>query len=158
MYDDLSLSACINPAFAFMRKLPACSLAIHPNKILVASGQCAGHDKRDARPHVRIWNSVSLQTQAVVGMNDFAVSVCCISFSKADGGACLVAVDDSPDHVISVWDWQKGENGTKITETKVIYTLEFRFAFNNSTPTSFYSVRLIPSWRPSSTRWIATAL
>lgn len=25
------------------------SMAIHPNKLLVATGQCAGHDKRDAR-------------------------------------------------------------------------------------------------------------
>lgn len=25
------------------------SLAIHPNKMLIASGQCAGHDRRDAR-------------------------------------------------------------------------------------------------------------
>ncbi|VEN35286.1 unnamed protein product [Callosobruchus maculatus] len=94
------------------------SLAIHPNKMLVATGQCAGQDKRDARPHIRIWNSVSLHTQAVVGMNDFDVSVCCLSFSKADGGALLLAIDEAADHNISVWDWQKGENGYRITETK----------------------------------------
>ncbi|XP_017783168.1 PREDICTED: echinoderm microtubule-associated protein-like 2 isoform X2 [Nicrophorus vespilloides] len=94
------------------------SLAIHPNKLLVATGQCAGHDKRDARPHIRIWNSVSLHTQAIIGVNEFNVSVCCISFSKADGGSLLLAVDEAQDHMISVWDWQKGENGHKITETK----------------------------------------
>uniref|UniRef100_A0A1Y1MLA9 Uncharacterized protein n=1 Tax=Photinus pyralis TaxID=7054 RepID=A0A1Y1MLA9_PHOPY len=94
------------------------SLAIHPNKLVVATGQCAGHDKREARPHIRVWNSVSLHTMAVIGVNEFDVSVCCISFSKADGGAMLVAVDEASDHTISVWDWQKGENGYKITETK----------------------------------------
>lgn len=71
------------------------------------------------QPHIRVWNSVSLHTQAVIGMNDFDVSVCCLSFSKADGGSLLVAVDEAPEHIISVWDWQKGENAYKITETKV---------------------------------------
>lgn len=42
-------------------------LAVHPNKLIVASGQCAGHDRVDARPHVRVWNSVSLATLAVLG-------------------------------------------------------------------------------------------
>ncbi|XP_018322367.1 echinoderm microtubule-associated protein-like 2 isoform X3 [Agrilus planipennis] len=91
------------------------SLAIHPKKLLVATGQCAGHE---GRAHIRVWNSVSLTTVAVVGMNDFDVSVCCLSFSKSDGGSLLVAIDEAPDHTISVWDWQKGENGYKITETK----------------------------------------
>ncbi|ERL89298.1 hypothetical protein D910_06670 [Dendroctonus ponderosae] len=68
--------------------------------------------------HIRVWNSVSLHTQAVIGMNDFELAICCLSFSRADGGSLLVAVDDAPDHSISVWDWQKGENGYKITETK----------------------------------------
>lgn len=63
---------------------------------------------------------MSLHTMAVIGMNDFDVSVCCISFSKADGGAFLCAVDEAQDHVISVWDWQKGDHGHKITETKVM--------------------------------------
>ena len=36
-----------------------------------------------------------------------------------DGGQYLVAVDDANEHIISLWDWQKGEKGHKITETKV---------------------------------------
>lgn len=51
-------------------------------------------------------------------MNDFDSAVCCLSFGKVDG-SLLLAVDDAPDHTISLWDWQKGENGYKITETKV---------------------------------------
>lgn len=113
--------------------------------MLVATGQVAGHDSREGRPHVRVWNSVSLATLAVIGLGDFQGSVCCLSFSKAvskivsvtyvsrnngilmhlnylylqDGGTLLCAVDEANDHNISVWDWQKGEKGQKITETKV---------------------------------------
>uniref|UniRef100_A0A0K8T6W4 Echinoderm microtubule-associated protein-like 2 n=3 Tax=Lygus hesperus TaxID=30085 RepID=A0A0K8T6W4_LYGHE len=93
-------------------------LAIHPNKMLVATGQVSGHDSREGRPHVRVWNSVSLATMAVIGLGDFQGSVSSLSFSKSDGGALLVAIDESNDHNISVWDWQKGDKGAKVTETK----------------------------------------
>lgn len=59
---------------------------------------------------------------AIIGVGEFEKSVCCISFSKADGGSLLMAVDEAQDHIISVWDWQKGEHGMKITETKVKHT------------------------------------
>lgn len=36
-----------------------------------------------------------------------------------DGGLHLAVVDDSNDHVLSIWDWQKGEKGVKIAENKV---------------------------------------
>jgi len=36
-----------------------------------------------------------------------------------DGGAHLLAVDEANEHILSVWEWQKGEKGHKITETKV---------------------------------------
>uniref|UniRef100_A0A1L8E5X0 Putative echinoderm microtubule-associated protein-like 1 n=2 Tax=Nyssomyia neivai TaxID=330878 RepID=A0A1L8E5X0_9DIPT len=94
------------------------SLTVHPNKLLVATGQCAGHERRDGMPHVRVWNSVSLATVAVIGVGEFAGSVNCLSFSRADAGAYLVAVDDAPDRTISVWEWQRGDKGHRITETK----------------------------------------
>ena len=31
----------------------------------------------------------------------------------------MVAVDEGQEHTMSVWDWQRGERGSKITETKV---------------------------------------
>ena len=71
------------------------------------------------QPHIRIWNSVSLSTLHIIGLGDFERAVACCAFSKADGGAFLVAVDEANEHVISLWDWQKGEKGHKITETKV---------------------------------------
>ena len=36
-----------------------------------------------------------------------------------DGGSLLVAVDEANEHIISVWEWDKGEKRHKITETKV---------------------------------------
>ena len=39
--------------------------------------------------------------------------------SPQDGGQWLAAVDEANEHVISLWDWAKGEKGHKITETKV---------------------------------------
>jgi len=93
-------------------------LVVHPNKLLIASGQTTGHDRKEGKAHVRIWNSVSLHTLHVIGLGDFQNSISCLAFSKADGGTFLVAIDDSTHHNLSLWDWQKGEKGTKITETK----------------------------------------
>uniref|UniRef100_A0A914ULR9 HELP domain-containing protein n=1 Tax=Plectus sambesii TaxID=2011161 RepID=A0A914ULR9_9BILA len=117
-------------------------VAVHPNKLLVASGQSSGHTSSDRKPqketrspigtlgeldalletdesqaHVRIWDSITLQTTAVLGLGDatFERSVSCVAFSKVDGGALLAAVDDSFEHTLSIWDWQRKR---KITETK----------------------------------------
>ncbi|XP_078001343.1 77 kDa echinoderm microtubule-associated protein-like isoform X2 [Glandiceps talaboti] len=127
-------------------------IAIHPDRVTIATGQVAGHDRKtDAKksprtassasstssstedtaddesdntdikyyvPHIRIWDSISLTTLRIIGVGDFERGVCCVSFSKADGGCHLLAVDDANDHVLSVWEWNKGEKGTKLTETK----------------------------------------
>ena len=34
----------------------------------VATGQGPGYYRREGQPHIRVWNSVSLQTVAVLGM------------------------------------------------------------------------------------------
>ncbi|XP_028026451.1 echinoderm microtubule-associated protein-like 2 isoform X3 [Bombyx mandarina] len=93
-------------------------LAVHPNKLIVASGQCAGHDRVDARPHVRVWNSVSLATLAVLGAGQAERGIWAVAFSRADGGSLLAAIHDAPDHVISVWDWQRSDKGHCLAETK----------------------------------------
>ncbi|GFT82787.1 echinoderm microtubule-associated protein-like 1 [Nephila pilipes] len=93
-------------------------LALHPNKLLIATGQVASTDRRERRPHVRIWDSVSLNTLHVIGAGEFERAVCCVAFSHADGGALLCVIDESVEHTLSLWDWQKGEKGHKITETK----------------------------------------
>lgn len=71
------------------------------------------------QPHIRIWNSVSLTTNHIIGTGEFDGAICCLSFSKADGGNLLCAIDETSDHNISIWDWQKGDRGMKLTETKV---------------------------------------
>lgn len=92
-------------------------LAIHPDKIRIASGQVAGHERKEGKPHVRIWDSVSLNTLSVLGLGDFDRAVCCISFSTLDKGQLLVAVDEANEHAISVWDLSR-DRPHKITETK----------------------------------------
>ncbi|XP_074069165.1 echinoderm microtubule-associated protein-like 1 isoform X2 [Macrotis lagotis] len=86
-------------------------LAVHPDRITIATGQVAGTSKdgKQLPPHVRIWDSVTLNTLHVIGMGFFDRAVTCIAFSKSNGGSNLCTVDDSNDHVLSVWDWQKEE-------------------------------------------------
>ncbi|KAE8586678.1 hypothetical protein XENTR_v10021729 [Xenopus tropicalis] len=86
-------------------------LAVHPDKITIATGQVAGTSKdgKQLPPHVRIWDSVTLNTLHVIGMGFFDRAVTCVAFSKSNGGGNLCSVDDSNDHVLSVWDWQKEE-------------------------------------------------
>ncbi|XP_062824531.1 echinoderm microtubule-associated protein-like 1 isoform X1 [Anolis carolinensis] len=86
-------------------------LAVHPDRITIATGQVAGTSKdgKQLLPHVRIWDSVTLNTLHVIGMGFFDRAVTCIAFSKSNGGSNLCSVDDSNDHVLSVWDWQREE-------------------------------------------------
>ncbi|XP_077467311.1 echinoderm microtubule-associated protein-like 2 isoform X1 [Stigmatopora argus] len=84
-------------------------LSVHPDMVTIATGQVAGNT-RDGKllpPHVRVWDSVSLNTLHVLGMGSFERAVTCVSFSKSNGGSFLCAVDDANDHILSVWNWQK---------------------------------------------------
>lgn len=91
-------------------------LAVHPDKITIATGQVAGtsSDGRQLAPHVRVWDSVSLNTLHVVGAGFFDRGLVCLAFSKSNGGNSLCAVDDSNDHVLSVWDWQREERLSEV--------------------------------------------
>nr|XP_058914340.1 echinoderm microtubule-associated protein-like 1 isoform X6 [Kogia breviceps] len=86
-------------------------LAVHPDRITIATGQVAGTSKdgKQLPPNVRIWDSVTLNTLHVIGTGFFDRAVTCIAFSKSNGGSNLCAVDDSNDHVLSAWDWQNEE-------------------------------------------------
>lgn len=59
----------------------------------------------------------------MIGHGDFTGAVNSLCFSRADSGTMLVAIDDSVDKIISVWEWQRGDKGHKITETRVNITL-----------------------------------
>ncbi|KAG7275449.1 hypothetical protein CRUP_033182 [Coryphaenoides rupestris] len=83
-------------------------LAVHPDKITIATGQVAGTScDGKLAPHVRVWDSVSLNTLHVLGTGFFDRGVACLAFSKSNGGNTLCVVDDSNDHVLSAWDWQR---------------------------------------------------
>ncbi|XP_039640334.1 echinoderm microtubule-associated protein-like 4 isoform X3 [Perca fluviatilis] len=103
-------------------------LAIHPDKIRIATGQIAGVDKdgRALQPHVRVWDSVSLSTLQVVGMGTFERGVGSLAFSKADSGQHLSVIDDCNDHMLTVWDWQKKSKIAEIkTTNEVVLAVEF---------------------------------
>ncbi|XP_058880719.1 echinoderm microtubule-associated protein-like 4 isoform X2 [Acipenser ruthenus] len=103
-------------------------LAIHPDKIRIATGQIAGVDKdgRPLQPHVRVWDSVSLSTLQIIGMGTFERGVGSLAFSKADSGIHLCVIDDSNEHMMTVWDWQKKSKIAEIkTTNEVVLVVEF---------------------------------
>ncbi|KIH68005.1 HELP domain protein [Ancylostoma duodenale] len=109
------------------------SVCVHPNRVLVASGQSSRH-QRERHPdlelrdpyvsaldleedlehslteaHVRIWDSVTLATLKILSGSKamFEKAVSCLAFSVTD--------DDSYQHTLSVWKWT---NGAKVAEAK----------------------------------------
>ncbi|XP_023271830.1 echinoderm microtubule-associated protein-like 2 isoform X2 [Seriola lalandi dorsalis] len=84
-------------------------LSVHPDMVTIATGQVAGNSKdgKLLAPHIRVWDSVSLNTLHVLGMGVCDRAVTCVAFSKSNGGTFLCAVDDANDHILSVWNWQK---------------------------------------------------
>ncbi|XP_047458525.1 echinoderm microtubule-associated protein-like 4 isoform X2 [Mugil cephalus] len=103
-------------------------LAVHPDKIRIATGQIAGVDKdgRALQPHVRVWDSVSLSTLQVLGLGTFERGVGSLAFSKADSGQHLSVIDDCNDHMLTVWDWQKKSKIAEIkTTNEVVLAVEF---------------------------------
>uniref|UniRef100_A0A8C4RAU6 Uncharacterized protein n=1 Tax=Eptatretus burgeri TaxID=7764 RepID=A0A8C4RAU6_EPTBU len=93
-------------------------IAIHPDRITMATGQVAGVTKegKPFSPNVRIWDSVTLNTLHIIGNGSFIRAVNCLSFSKANGGLHLMVVDDANERVMSIWNWQKED---KFLEIKV---------------------------------------
>lgn len=86
-------------------------IAVHPNRLIIASGQSTTQNKPDKRPVVRVWNTVSLATLKVIWFNeDFDRPICCLAFSKQDQGATLAVVDESNEHTITLLDWQRDRN------------------------------------------------
>ncbi|XP_077311978.1 echinoderm microtubule-associated protein-like 3 isoform X2 [Lithobates pipiens] len=101
-------------------------LAVHPDGVRVASGQTAGVEK-DGKPIVFIWDSSTLQILHQIGLGFFERGVGCLAFSIQDSGSYLCVVDDSNEHVLSVWDTAKGN---KIAETKCTNEPVLCVAFN----------------------------
>ncbi|XP_072573236.1 echinoderm microtubule-associated protein-like 2 isoform X2 [Paramormyrops kingsleyae] len=103
-------------------------LAIHPDQVRVASGQMAGVDKdgKPLLPFVHIWDSATLVTLQEIGLGSFERGVSSVAFSHADGGVFLAAIDDSNEHMLTVWDCLKGTKQTEIKSTnEAVFAVEF---------------------------------
>ncbi|XP_039219042.1 echinoderm microtubule-associated protein-like 3 isoform X1 [Crotalus tigris] len=94
-------------------------LAVHPDGVRVASGQMAGVDKdgKPLQPFVHIWDSVTLLTLQQIGLGSFERGVGSLAFSTADEGAYLCVIDESNEHMLSVWDCLRGTKQAEIKST-----------------------------------------
>ncbi|XP_074128526.1 echinoderm microtubule-associated protein-like 3 isoform X2 [Sminthopsis crassicaudata] len=94
-------------------------LAVHPDGVRVASGQTAGVDKdgKPLQPVVHIWDSEKLHKLQEIGLGVFERGVGALAFSVADQGSFLCVVDDSNEHMLSVWDWNRGAKLAEIKST-----------------------------------------
>ncbi|NXN96341.1 EMAL3 protein, partial [Rhinopomastus cyanomelas] len=103
-------------------------LAVHPDRQRVATGQSAGVDKdgKPLQPTVHIWDSSTLVTLQQIGLGTFERGVGSVAFSSADQGAFLCAVDDSNEHMMSVWDCARGTKQAEVKSThESVLTVEF---------------------------------
>uniref|UniRef100_A0A8C5H565 HELP domain-containing protein n=1 Tax=Gouania willdenowi TaxID=441366 RepID=A0A8C5H565_GOUWI len=110
-------------------------LTLHPDKVRVASGQTAGVDKdgKALQACVHIWDSTTLVTLQQIGLGTFQRGVGSVAFSCADSGTFLCVIDDSNEHMLSVWDCNKG---TKHAEVKSTNEAVFAVEFNPSDSTN----------------------
>ncbi|KAJ8266155.1 hypothetical protein GJAV_G00126560 [Gymnothorax javanicus] len=110
-------------------------LAIHPDRVRVASGQSAGVDKdgKALQAFVHIWDSSTLATLQQIGLGSFERGVGSVAFSHADSGAFLCVVDESNEHMLSVWDCAKGSKHAEIKSTnEAVFGMEFNPSDSNN--------------------------
>ncbi|PAV73739.1 hypothetical protein WR25_17195 [Diploscapter pachys] len=101
-------------------------IAIHPNRLLIASGQATRHtpdkallehrapittteqlekqlEEAHTEAHIRIWDSVTLSTVKIIGGYKaiFDRGIASMSFSQTDGGNLLSVIDEAHQHSLS---------------------------------------------------------
>ncbi|XP_071834835.1 echinoderm microtubule-associated protein-like 6 isoform X3 [Apostichopus japonicus] len=76
------------------------SLALHPDRTLVATGQVG------KEPYICIWNSFDMKTVSIL-KDGHSHGIGSLTFSK--DGMRLVSVGLDPNNIINVWDWKKGK-------------------------------------------------
>ncbi|XP_030635536.1 echinoderm microtubule-associated protein-like 3 [Chanos chanos] len=110
-------------------------LAIHPDNVRIASGQTAGVDK-DGKPlqaFVHIWDSTTLVTLQQIGPGTFERGIASVAFSHADAGTLLCVIDESNEHMLSVWDWAKGIKQAEVKSTnEAVLAVEFNSSDSNN--------------------------
>uniref|UniRef100_A0A8D0D4I0 EMAP like 3 n=1 Tax=Sander lucioperca TaxID=283035 RepID=A0A8D0D4I0_SANLU len=103
-------------------------LTLHPDKVRMASGQMSGVDKdgKPLQPCVHIWDSITLVTLQQIGLGTFQRGVGLVAFSFADSGAFLCVIDESNEHMLSVWDCNKGTKHAEVKNTnEAVFAVEF---------------------------------
>uniref|UniRef100_A0A8C9ZHE1 EMAP like 3 n=1 Tax=Sander lucioperca TaxID=283035 RepID=A0A8C9ZHE1_SANLU len=102
-------------------------LTLHPDKVRMASGQMSGVDKdgKPLQPCVHIWDSITLVTLQQIGLGTFQRGVGLVAFSF-DSGAFLCVIDESNEHMLSVWDCNKGTKHAEVKNTnEAVFAVEF---------------------------------
>ena len=101
-------------------------LAVHPNRLTVASGQGSSCYRRDGCALIFVWNSVSLATLHVLNTPALTRAVSALSFSKTDGGAVLAAVEEGQEQGLVLWDWTRGSRSVEARSgTDTVVAVEF---------------------------------
>ncbi|XP_054543716.1 echinoderm microtubule-associated protein-like 6 [Talpa occidentalis] len=76
------------------------SLALHPDKILVATGQVG------KEPYICIWDSYNVQTVSIL-KDVHTHGVACLAFDS--DGQRLASVGLDAKNTVCIWDWRKGK-------------------------------------------------
>ncbi|XP_070560903.1 echinoderm microtubule-associated protein-like 1 isoform X3 [Ptychodera flava] len=79
-------------------------MAVHPTENYIATGQMAGQ-LPDSTAHIRVWETETLCTHAILGLEVFQTGIVSLNFSVENSGEWLVVLDEGDNHVLSVWDW-----------------------------------------------------
>ncbi|KAG7238574.1 hypothetical protein INR49_030847 [Caranx melampygus] len=76
------------------------SLALHPERVLVATGQVG------KEPYICVWDSYTVQTVSIL-KDVHTHGIACLAFDLE--GQCLVSVGLDSKNTICVWDWRRGK-------------------------------------------------
>ncbi|XP_053700273.1 echinoderm microtubule-associated protein-like 5 [Synchiropus splendidus] len=76
------------------------SLALHPERVLVATGQVG------KEPYICVWDSYTVQTVSIL-KDVHSHGIACLAFDLE--GQCLVSVGLDSKNTICVWDWRRGK-------------------------------------------------
>ncbi|CAG10611.1 unnamed protein product, partial [Tetraodon nigroviridis] len=76
------------------------SLALHPERVLVATGQVG------KEPYICVWDSYTTQTVSIL-KDVHTHGIACLAFDLE--GQCLVSVGLDSKNTICVWDWRRGK-------------------------------------------------
>ena len=107
------------------------SMSLHPDGNIMASGQKSGNFK-ETLAHVRVWDTSSMDTLTVLGLGECENGINCINFSILNKGEYITAVDDSKEHILSVWEWANNDLTARVvTNVNKINGVSFHPFDNN---------------------------